>query len=237
MNYGLTQLTQGKLEVARTYFERAALLNPNYSTLEINLGIVYASLGDKQRPEQHFKRALELSNDASSNFYYARWLVKEGRTPEAIPHLERAVQLSPAGPFARELLMKAYAARGSTSELNHLVRQTLNITPEDKTALAYANGEFPPGLKARDYQTLFQFGVGAARLGDHLDGAQAMRKALEIDPRSADAWNNLGWSLGNLGFHSEAASAFGKALEIKPDYALAKNNLGWVVGLMTKTSK
>ena len=39
MNYGLTQMELGRYEAALDYFNRAAVLNPNYYTLEVNLGM------------------------------------------------------------------------------------------------------------------------------------------------------------------------------------------------------
>ncbi len=53
------------------------------------------------------------------------------------------------------------------------------------------------------------------------------RQALKFDPESADAYNNLGWSLAKLGFYQEAIPAFEDALRLRPEFALAKNNLAW----------
>jgi Flp pilus assembly protein TadD len=40
-------------------------------------------------------------------------------------------------------------------------------------------------------------------------------KALEIEPRNANAWNHNGLSLAELRLHQEAASSYDKALEIE----------------------
>jgi tetratricopeptide (TPR) repeat protein len=53
------------------------------------------------------------------------------------------------------------------------------------------------------------------------------QKALEINPYSADAHNNLGYSLFQKGRVNEAIAHFQRALEIKPDYAETHNNLGY----------
>jgi Flp pilus assembly protein TadD len=54
------------------------------------------------------------------------------------------------------------------------------------------------------------------------------RKALEIDPRYAEAHNNLGVALAGCGRTNEAIEHFRKALELKPDYAMALNDLAWL---------
>ena len=61
--------------------------------------------------------------------------------------------------------------------------------------------------------------------GDWLTAAHADRDALRHNPRSADAWNNLGWSLQKLGFRDDAARAYEAALALDPAFDRARNNL------------
>src|SRR5207247_7844059 len=55
MNYGLTQMAKGELRRASEYFERAATLLPNYSTLEINRGVVASALRDDPAADRPFR--------------------------------------------------------------------------------------------------------------------------------------------------------------------------------------
>ena len=76
-------------------------------------------------------------------------------------------------------------------------------------------------------------GIDRYYAGD-LEGAiAAFEKALEIDPKFHDAWNNLvvtwnkrGNILKNLGRYIEAIAAYEKALEIDPEHHYAWNGLG-----------
>ncbi len=106
MNFGLTHMARGHYAVAKSSFERAAALVPNYSVLEINRGILAGVTGQQVVAEQHFKRALELNPDVNAHFFYARWLVERGRTAEALPHAREAVRLSPTFADARALLAR-----------------------------------------------------------------------------------------------------------------------------------
>ena len=99
--------------VAKTSFERAATIVPNYSNLEINRGIVEGELGDPVSAEAHFRRALALNPDANSHFFYARWLVQQRRGPEALSHLNQATHLSPAFADPRALPGDARAGRAA----------------------------------------------------------------------------------------------------------------------------
>ena len=51
------------------------------------------------------------------------------------------------------------------------------------------------------------------------------RKAIELDPKYADAYNNLGNALRGQKKLDEAIAAYRKAIELDPKYANAHNNL------------
>ena len=209
MNYGLTQMQQGHFARAKELFTRAQTFAPNYPILEINLGIVNGAMGDSVTAEQHFERAIALdSNYSGARFYYARWLVQNRRTPEAVPQLQRAITLNPADADSPELLMNIYAALGAERELKALAADT-----------------FPFPVANPGFQSLYALGLGFTRQRQHLEAAEAYRAALSFDRNSVDAWNNLGWSLAQLGLFDAAIPAYDNALRVRPDYTLARNNL------------
>jgi tetratricopeptide (TPR) repeat protein len=224
MNYGLTLMAKGELPRARDYFERAALLTPNYSTLEINRGIVNAALGDTVEAELHLRRALDLHDDADSRFFYARWLAENGRAVEAIVHLERAIVFSPAAINPRRLLMNLYVAAGERERLQRIAAETLSIDSSDELAGRYAASRpaFPPEVTDA---SLFHAGLVATQGGRHLDAAVAYRNSLALNSRSADTWHNLGWELAALGLRTQAEEAYQATLRIDPAYERARNNL------------
>lgn len=230
MNYGLTQMSQGKYARAKELFTRAQEFAPNYSVLEVNLGIVSNAMEDAVEAERHFARALVLdSTDAGAHLYYARWLVEHRRAPEAIPHLQRAIALSPADAAARELLLNIYAARGATPDLKTLAVETVRLAGGGTVAAAYATDTFPFAVARPSYQSLFDLGFRFTRNRQHLEAAQAYRAALGFDPGSVDALNNLGWSLAELGFYDEAIATYQVALRQRTDLGKVKNNLAWAI--------
>jgi len=179
--------------------------------------------------EQHFMRALQLQPDfVGGHYFYARWLVDQGRSPEAIPHLQRTIELSPGLSASRALLMSLYFAKGADADLSALTRETLAISPADPVALAYVSGEIPIKVQTPSAQDYYNRGVALTNEGRHLDAALTYRRALKFDSASADAYNNLGWSLAKLGFYQEATPIFEQALHFRPEFVLAQNNLTWV---------
>ena len=90
------------------------LYDPNYATLEINLGVVNGAMaaeGDLARvavAEQHFLRAIALTpNDDLAHAFYARWLTEQGREAEAVSQLQTAITLNPGRVLQRDLLIEA----------------------------------------------------------------------------------------------------------------------------------
>lgn len=231
MNYGLTQMSQGKYAIARSYFERALVFNPNYSTLQINLGVVDSALGMKESAEEHFRTAIRLKDDGDGHYFYGRWLAQNGRGPEAVGHLSRALVLAPGSAEVRSLMMQLDAARGAGDALRTVARQSLAIDPADAAATAYTTGTAPFPVVSNDYAGWFAFALQETGREHDLEAAIAYRQALKFDPRSSDALNNLGWTLGRLGFRSAAREALMRAMIIRPDYELARNNLRWVESL------
>jgi tetratricopeptide (TPR) repeat protein len=89
--------------------------------------------------------------------------------------------------------------------------------------LAAAPADRPSSTKVKQ---LLTEGNKSFAQGAYAEAAASYRKLLELDPRSADALNNLGSALTKLGLFTEAEQYLRQAIEIRPDYAEAHCNLG-----------
>ena len=88
----------------------------------------------------------------------------------------------------------------------------------------------PPGPEARAaaFERDFAAGMSALNDGDHARAAHLFGHAVEIlpdAPRSADAYNDLGWSLAKLGRYDEAIAAYEAAIRKNPGVEVYRNNL------------
>jgi tetratricopeptide (TPR) repeat protein len=63
-------------------------------------------------------------------------------------------------------------------------------------------------------------------LKHHAAAAEDFRRAIELNPKLADAHFNLGNALADLNRHDEAAASFRAAVALKADFAQAWHNLG-----------
>lgn len=221
MNYGLTQMAQGRYAVGLDYFERAAVLNPQYYILEINLGVAYNAVGRPADAEPHFQRALALApNDAQPYHFYGRWLDQMGRQAEALRLVETAVKLNPSWIENRALLMRLYAATGDLAHASEVAAGTLRISPGDREARQFLvnppvqNADYWISASLRQYQA-----------GHYQESVNAAREALKLKPDSFEAYNNIGAAYGAMQMYDLAIQNLREALRINPAFQLARNNL------------
>ena len=73
---------------------------------------------------------------------------------------------------------------------------------------------------------------------EHFDRAvTAYKKALELDPYCADAWNNLGLSAFRMYHYDEALAAFEQAIARDPSNAFSWNNRGVVFQVLKRNDE
>jgi len=77
-------------------------------------------------------------------------------------------------------------------------------------------------------------GITLGRSGKYDEAIECFDKAIQINPKYAEAWYNKGTALDFLGKHNKAIECFKKALSIDPDYADAWHNKGIALGKLGK---
>jgi protein O-mannosyl-transferase len=216
MNYGLTQMEKGNYPVALDYFQRALIYTPNYATLEINLGIVNGAMNNASEAECHFLRAISLApNDDQTHFYYGRWLFQTRRAAQSIKQLELAEQLNPTRVESSELLSKAHLYLSTAP-----AAQALTINSHIGTT---QSSDYWLNVSLSQYQSKnYQGSIDAAH------------RALQFNPYSALAYNNLGAAYAALAQWDLAIQNDQQALRLKPDFQLAQNNLAWALSQKTQ---
>ncbi|MGD8510445.1 MAG: tetratricopeptide repeat protein [Gammaproteobacteria bacterium] len=77
-------------------------------------------------------------------------------------------------------------------------------------------------------------GIGTVlnRQGRYGEALPFLKKAVELDPTRASAWNSSGEALGNLGRPGDALRAFGRAVQARPEFAVAHYNTGLALRAM-----
>lgn len=236
MNYGLSQMSHGDYNEAERCFTKALTMWPYYSSLHINMGVLKNAHGDKDAAEAYFKSATQYGGHQPDTwFFYGNFLCQQLRYSEAIPMLEKCLDLAPANMGARNALMKAYNDTGEWDKLNAVANSTLAIMPSNQDAKQYLEASVNKKgkiemmaediKKAPSAQKYFDLGLLYYQAGKYDKCVEAYSEAVRLKPDFADAYNNMCSAYSLLKQYDKAIEACNKAIAIKPDYQLAKNNL------------
>lgn len=71
--------------------------------------------------------------------------------------------------------------------------------------------------KAEDASVCIDKGNALVESSMYAEAIQCYEKALEINPKLTEAWNNKGLALARTGRYAEAIQCYDKAIELKPD--------------------
>jgi len=182
---------------------------------------------EQKRPadaEAVLREAL-ASNPASFRIITALGIsmIDNGRFGEAVDLLNKSLALIDFDPETWNYLGVAYWNTGRLDEALDAYGRALGL--DANYAIVFNNRG-----------SLFLSRYLKGKSSDDLSRASAdFRKAVELDPDYASAWNGLGVSSTQSGDIDGAIAAWKKAVELKPDFGFALYNLG--LGLLGKGDK
>ncbi|MCW3125434.1 MAG: tetratricopeptide repeat protein [Bacteroidetes bacterium] len=237
MNYGLALMRKGDYPGAERYFTRGLECWPYYGYLHVNMAILKDAIGKKQEAEAYFKTGVQYGGKSYPNsyYYYARFLKDNGRPDEAVKLLYTAMEMAPAHMDCRYMLMDLLYASKRYEELKKVANSTLAIAPSDAKSQQYlqlgTSGKSQLELtkdlaeKTKTPDNYLSLSLLYYQAGDYQGCIDAAKKALEIKPDFAPAYNNIGSAYNILKQYQPAKDALLKAVEYDPSSQLAKNNL------------
>jgi tetratricopeptide (TPR) repeat protein len=134
-------LGQDKVAAAG-YLERAIQLNPDLPGVHSLYGMVLKEIGKPEAAPEQFREELKRNPfDFTANIETAMLLKQERKLPDALAHVERALQVRPADPGARYQRASIHSLQGLTGqaarEFEQLVKDEPNFA-EAHAALAAA---------------------------------------------------------------------------------------------------
>jgi Flp pilus assembly protein TadD len=240
MNLGVALMARGAYSDAAREFEETVRLSPSYPLAYVNLAIVRDGMGQREDAQRHFETALQLAPQSSTVLvYYGRWLIAQGRYTEAVSHLEHALALAPDDVEARRQLMAGLEAHRAFGRLRAVAADTLTRIPGDEQA-RLALGRAEAALadlvtvraaleKAPTANGWLDLSLRLYNEGDYTGSLDAARRVLQVQPNSAEAYNNIAAAHAALGQWAPAIEAARQALVLRPDFPLARNNLAWAL--------
>ena len=154
---------------------------------------------------------------------YGIAMIDQGRFDEAIDLLKKSLALIDFDPETWNYLGVAYWNKGLYDEALQAYDRALSL--DRNYSIVFNN-------RGSLYLSRFLKGRQAA---DLTQAVESFRKAVELDPKYASAWNGLGVGLRQSGDVDGAIAAWKKAVELQPGFSFALYNLG--LGLLGRGDK
>ncbi len=177
--------------------------------LRTDLGAAYIEMKQPARAVAEFTKAKNLKpGEERTARGLARAYIEMNDFSSAYRELKEALAKTPKDPYLQAMLAQSALSLGKKEEAVSAAREGIR------------NGK--PDLQAMLYRNL---GTIYGSMGDFPKAAEALKAALNLDWKDADAHFNLGVTYANQQNFEEARRSFQNALRIRPDYGAAKTAL------------
>lgn len=229
------------LEQALSVLRDAERVNPRYGPLFAQRGLVYALLGQPDKAEEAFKKALSLQDSAEVRGALAELYLSLGRLDDALEQYAKAVALAPKDQDLRVRYASALLLKGKAEEAARVLEEghklkpldaegwytlgqaylTLGRTKEAGVALENAVALAPLRFPAAYYY----LGQVYLSLGDYEKARSRLTVAVRLEPKRAEYRYGLCLANEKLGDKEGARYQCQEALKLKPGYKEAEEVL------------
>ncbi len=107
-----------------------------------------------------------------------------------------------------------------------IIKQAINFHLQGNIQAAIKHYKKLINQGCNDHRIFSNYGIILKDIGKIKEAELILRKAIELNPKYANAYSNLGLTLNGLDKPKEAESSIRKAIELNPDFADAHLNLG-----------
>lgn len=209
MNYGLILMSRGHLDEAERCFQKTLERMPYWAYIHINMGILKEAQGKPFEAEQYFLNAIRFQPEVpDSYYYYARFLMQQGRIDEARQWIAKGLEYSPGHVKLSEMKQVLEKITDPLKSFEEMERVALN---------------------SKDVNKLIEIGLNYYHRKMFEKCIDIHLKALALDSNNAIIYNNICSAYIELQQYDTAIEYCKKALKLDPGFTRAQNNLKWAL--------
>jgi Flp pilus assembly protein TadD len=233
LQYGVCLLSLGRNDEARSQFEQVRKLAGESRYVTYYLGRLDLLANDYKSAIQRLGSVAEDAPFPDTAFHLGVAYISADNVPEGITWLERAAKVQPRDYRVHYRLARAYTSAGREQDAtreyslySHLRDEHKDTETDVRTCTTALRAE--PLDAAReachriydpnDPDKLTLLGQLYGDVGAHSDALEPLRRAVQLDPTSFEAWHNLGVTLFRLNRYNEARAPLEKAVALRPEY-------------------
>lgn len=132
---GRTKYNENRFQEAVNIFNKCLQQDPGNARVLDNLGLSHQGLGQDDKAISYYRQAIqqqEKNSDRNPQPYLdlGMLLLQRGPAQQAIPYLQKAVELAPSNPKAREQLGRAYESSKDFHDAQIQLQKAVELVPQ-----------------------------------------------------------------------------------------------------------
>ena len=208
---------RGYYDEAAAWFQRGLESDPESAEALYGLGSVYLKQGNNAAAQEAFRRVTKLRAsypDTLANAWNNLGLLatRDGKTDDAIPLFQQALELNPNHLVALENLGNAYRQQRRWNEAREVLQRAVAVGAEDPEAN-------------------YSLGMVFAQLDDVQQASDYLQRALKLRPDYPEALNNMGVLYLRTNRPDDAVASFEQCIKVAPAFDQAYLNLARVYAI------
>lgn len=237
-------LAAGNAESAVQALRRAAALTPNDPKVHNTLAMVLVQMGDSSQAVDSLERSLQLNpDDLAVMAMLGRAYLDSGRVIQARETVDKLIAAAPDSASVWRLQgdLQLRDERAAAAEKSYARALELSRNAEDLlrqyNAIKVQN-DLNRGLalladwtrrNPEDFPAWMLMGNELLAAGQRERAEAAYQRAVELQPESLVALNNLSWLLQQRGDLAQAADFARRAHEVAPERPEIQDTYGWIL--------
>ena len=231
--YAICLLSLGRNDEARSQFEQVRKLAGESSYVTYYLGRLDLISNDYTSAIRRLGSIAEHPPFPDTAFYLGVAYISSGDVAAGTKWLERAAKLLPNEYRVHYRLGRAYSSAGRDQEAAHELELYTRLRDEHKNTEKDVRDcagalQGQPLAKARevchrmydpnDPEKLTLLGQLFGDAGAFPEAVDPLKRAVQLDPNSFDAWHNLGVTYFRMEEYGDARSPLEKAVALRPNF-------------------
>jgi len=231
--YAVCLLALGRNDEARTHFEQARKLSGESRYITYYLGRLDLLSNDYTSAIQRLSSVADDPPAPDTAFHLGVAYISSGDLAAGTKWLERAAKLLPRDYRVHYRLARAYSSAGREKDADReyqlytQLRDAHKNTEKDVRDCAGALQSGPPSAAREmchrvydpnDPEKLTLLGQLFGDAGAFEESLDPLKRAVQLDPKSFDAWHNLGLTYFRLQQYAQARAPLETAVALRPEF-------------------
>ncbi len=226
-NWGVVLYDQGMYPAAITQFQKAIEFDSNNAYAYNNWGNALDDQSKHKDAIDKYHKAIDLDPEYAIAFFnWGGALYGLGKYDQAIEKYRKANDLDPKSAYPYYGWGEALCAQGKYAEAIAKLKKATDINSE--FPLAYENWALALDKMGKHCEaqskSAIAAGIALYRDGKYDEAITNYQKAIDLDPKYANVYNNIGDALYRQGKYEKAISNYKRAIDLDPSNDLAYEN-------------